>query len=223
MWTPDLLIRRKFLPVHAMKIYRRVAIELHAFPCYYMRMNVSGKIHSPFASPLGKHPFCPSTSKLGKPRCRSGRVKEEKAFLSLLRYEPRILGRRAFTLFTNRTKLSRLMLDVVVNIKFRLSHMESNSCRPAHSPPVHCLYLKRILISITLNLTFIEPFILIYFYRKTNQMHHCLNFFLFWNNTLHVSDSLSVHHQEFKTVHTASGICQTDSADTADTGTSRSR
>jgi len=29
-------------------------------------------------------------------------------------------------------------------------------------------------------------------------------------DTLHVSDSLSVHHQEFKTVHTATGICQTD-------------
>jgi len=28
---------------------------------------------------------------------------------------------------------------------------------------------------------------------------------------LHVSDGLSVHHQEFKTVHRASGICHTDS------------
>ena len=35
--------------------------------------------------------------------------------------------------------------------------------------------------------------------------------FLFWNNTLHVSDGLSVHHQESKTVHTASGICHTGS------------
>ena len=34
----------------------------------------------------------------------------------------------------------------------------------------------------------------------------------FWsllNITLHVSDGLSVHHQEFKIVHTASGICHT--------------
>jgi len=31
--------------------------------------------------------------------------------------------------------------------------------------------------------------------------------------TLHVSDDLSVHHQEFKTVHRATGICQTDTAD----------
>jgi len=27
--------------------------------------------------------------------------------------------------------------------------------------------------------------------------------------TLHVSDGLCIHHQEFKTVHTASGICHT--------------
>jgi len=35
---------------------------------------------------------------------------------------------------------------------------------------------------------------------------------LFWNDTLHVTDGLSVHRQEFKTVHTATGICQTDTA-----------
>jgi len=29
---------------------------------------------------------------------------------------------------------------------------------------------------------------------------------------VHVSDGLSVHHQEFKTVRTAKGICQTDTA-----------
>jgi hypothetical protein len=38
-------------------------------------------------------------------------------------------------------------------------------------------------------------------------------FILFWSNTLHVSEGFSVHHQEFKTVHTATGICQTDTAD----------
>jgi len=43
-------------------------------------------------------------------------------------------------------------------------------------------------------------------------MHHCIKFILFWNDTLHVSDGLSVHHQEFKTVHTATGICQTGTA-----------
>ena len=36
--------------------------------------------------------------------------------------------------------------------------------------------------------------------------HQSIKFILFWNDTLHVSDGLSVHHQEFKTVHTATGI-----------------
>ena len=62
------------------------------------------------------------------------------------------------------------------------------------------------------HLTFIGPGIVIYFYSKTNTMHQCIKFILFWNDTLHVSDGLSVHHQEFKTVHTATGICQTDTA-----------
>ena len=44
-------------------------------------------------------------------------------------------------------------------------------------------------------------------------MHQCIKFILFWNDTLHVSDGLSVHHQEFKTVHIATGIFQTDTAD----------
>jgi len=43
-------------------------------------------------------------------------------------------------------------------------------------------------------------------------MHQFLKFILFWNNALHISDGLSVHHQEFKTVHTASGICHTGTA-----------
>jgi hypothetical protein len=47
-----------------------------------------------------------------------------------------------------------------------------------------------------------------YFHGQSNQMHQSLKFILFWNNTLHVSDGLSVHH-EFKTVHTATGTCQT--------------
>jgi len=43
-------------------------------------------------------------------------------------------------------------------------------------------------------------------------MHQCIKFILFLDDTLHVSDGLSVHHQEFKTVHTATGICQSDTA-----------
>ena len=34
-------------------------------------------------------------------------------------------------------------------------------------------------------------------------MHQGLKFILFWNETVHVSDGLSVYHQEFKAVHTA--------------------
>ena len=49
-------------------------------------------------------------------------------------------------------------------------------------------------------------------YSKTNYMHQFLKFILIWNNALHVSDGLSVHHHEFKTVHTATGICQTVTA-----------
>jgi len=63
------------------------------------------------------------------------------------------------------------------------------------------------------DLTFVGPCFVIYFYSRTNQMHNISNLFYFWNNTLHVSDSLSVHHQESKTVHTASGICHTGYAD----------
>jgi len=35
---------------------------------------------------------------------------------------------------------------------------------------------------------------------------------LFWNDTLYVLDGLTIHHQEFKNVHTATGICRTDTA-----------
>ena len=38
----------------------------------------------------------------------------------------------------------------------------------------------------------------------------CTNFSnFFWNETLHVSDSSSVHHQESSTVYTTRGICHT--------------
>ena len=57
------------------------------------------------------------------------------------------------------------------------------------------------------------------FLYKTNQIHKCIKFILFWSNTPHVSDGLSVHHQEFKTVCTATGICQTDTADCQLAGT----
>jgi hypothetical protein len=56
-------------------------------------------------------------------------------------------------------------------------------------------------------------------------MHQLLRY-IYFELTLHVSDGLSVHHQEFKTVHTATGICQTDTATCLLAGTrvpSRSR
>ena len=37
-------------------------------------------------------------------------------------------------------------------------------------------------------------------------MHQCITFILFWNDTQHVSDGLSIHRQEFKAVHTATGM-----------------
>jgi len=50
------------------------------------------------------------------------------------------------------------------------------------------------------------------FYSKTNWTHQCIKFILFWNDTVHILDDLSVHQQQFKPVHTATGICQTDTA-----------
>jgi hypothetical protein len=50
-------------------------------------------------------------------------------------------------------------------------------------------------------------------------MHQFLKFILFCNSTLHVSDGLSIHHQESKTVNTTSGICHTDCADCLLAGT----
>jgi len=50
-------------------------------------------------------------------------------------------------------------------------------------------------------------------------MHNISNLFYFWISTLHVSDGLSVHHQESKTVHTASGICHTGSVNCLLAGT----
>jgi len=47
---------------------------------------------------------------------------------------------------------------------------------------------------------------------KPTRCTNVSNLFYFWNDILHVSDGLSVHHQEFKTVHTATGICETHTA-----------
>ena len=47
---------------------------------------------------------------------------------------------------------------------------------------------------------------------KPTRCTNVSNLFYFGNDAVHVSDGLSVHHQEFKTVHTATGICRTDIA-----------
>jgi hypothetical protein len=53
----------------------------------------------------------------------------------------------------------------------------------------------------------------IYFIPIVNQTDAPVSqIYLFWINTLNVLDGLSIHHREFKTVHTATGICQTDTA-----------
>jgi len=43
----------------------------------------------------------------------------------------------------------------------------------------------------------------------TNEMQR-FTISLFLRDALYVSDGFSVHHQELKTAHTASGICQTN-------------
>ena len=47
------------------------------------------------------------------------------------------------------------------------------------------------------------------YYNQPDAKH--LKFILFWKNTLHVSGDLSDHHQESKTVHTASSVCHSGS------------
>ena len=53
---------------------------------------------------------------------------------------------------------------------------------------------------------------MMYFYNK-NQREALISQIYFWNRAVHVSDSISVHHQESSTVHAAIGIDQTDYAD----------
>jgi len=71
--------------------------------------------------------------------------------------------------------------------------------------------LHRVTFRVTVNdmrtshLTYIGPCIVIYFYSKTNQMHN----FSIYSGKVHSTyfGGLSVHLQEFRTVHTASDIC----------------
>jgi hypothetical protein len=55
-------------------------------------------------------------------------------------------------------------------------------------------------------LTFMDPCILNVFSIITSKMQR-YTMYLFLRNSLHVSGGSSVHHQELKTVYTASGTC----------------
>jgi len=48
---------------------------------------------------------------------------------------------------------------------------------------------------------------------QQNQRDSLISQIYFWNRTLHVSDSFSVHQQESSTVHTAIGVCHRGYAD----------
>jgi len=48
---------------------------------------------------------------------------------------------------------------------------------------------------------------------EQNQREALISQIYFWNGTVHVSDNISVHHQESRTVHTTTGICHTGYAD----------
>ena len=52
------------------------------------------------------------------------------------------------------------------------------------------------------------PCIVNVFLSMTNKMQRCIIFFI-TVNAVHVSSGFSAHHQELKSVHAASGICQT--------------
>jgi len=73
------------------------------------------------------------------------------------------------------------------------------------------LYVKEFYLSNLLRNTrmiFIAPLYIFLYYNQADAQY--IKFILFWNNALYVSDGLSVHHQESRTVHTASGICHTE-------------
>ena len=58
------------------------------------------------------------------------------------------------------------------------------------------------------DLTFTGPCIVTVFLSITNKMQRYIIFFIIVN-AVHVSSGFSAHHQELKSVHAASGICQT--------------
>jgi len=84
----------------------------------------------------------------------------------------------------------------------RVSNWKQNPVMETTNPPLGPA-LKRCTIKLNLpHLTFRWPYIVMNFYNK-NQLDAPITQIFIWNKTLHVSDSSSVHHQEFFTVHTA--------------------
>ena len=63
----------------------------------------------------------------------------------------------------------------------------------------------------SLYLIFVRPCIINTFTKYNQRDTAFLNLYIS-QDSLHVSGRSSCHHQEHKTVHTASGICQTDAA-----------
>ena len=73
--------------------------------------------------------------------------------------------------------------------------------------PTQYVIMRASLDALQVNLTFRWSCIVINSYKK-NQLDALISQIYFWNKTLHVSDSYSVHHQDFFTIHT-NGICHT--------------
>jgi hypothetical protein len=72
-------------------------------------------------------------------------------------------------------------------------------CKRTNIPGQVCAYSVNVIVT---NFAFKWPYIVTNFLMI--KPTRCTNFSnLFWNETLHVSDSSSVHHQELFTVHSA--------------------
>ena len=95
--------------------------------------------------------------------------------------------------------------------KYPLAHAEQHKDLPG--------YLLLWTTQLLMKIFNVGAFSLFFSYSKTKEMHQFLKFILFCSSTLHILDGLSVHHQESKTVHTASGVCERDSADCLLAGT----
>ena len=85
----------------------------------------------------------------------------------------------------------------------------------AHPPPFNGVFHEKLIVSQTTNIFYsfygIRRPITVIPIVKPTICTSVSNLFIL-EDTLHVSGGFSVHHLEFKTVHTATGICQTGTA-----------